>query len=566
MESTIDTKDISNGRTRRGLEILQAALIIGISGDSLLRAAPWGLNFFLWVTLLSVGLWVVVTRRREEKAVSTIALHSALIFFAAMFVWRDSIQLLVADVMAILVVFAVLTLPAMKLSFERSGVAHYMLGWVYSSFNAAIAPFFILAEDIKWNSVPKGKSVRIAAAAGKGLAVALPLVLIFGALFMAADAAYEKLIRETIQIDLEQLMSHLLLITFLSWGTAGYFRGADIFTFRSFAGEKMDGLSIFAKDGETKAGEQAAAAESGPAADTESAAAGTAAAKNQNALGNFFSLGTIELSVILGLTNLVFLSFVIVQLPYLFGGMELVRNTEDLKLADYARRGFGELVFVAALVLPMLLLTHWLIKKNDKTSLALYRVLAVAQVLLLFVVMISAGQRMLLYTGTSGYGLTTMRFYPMVFMVWLSFVFVWFGATVLRNRRDQFAWGTLWSALGFLAVLHAFNPDDFIARTNFALLHSGRNFDAHYISELSDDAVPAVADELPRLNDQQKCVLVSDLFRQYKQETAYEWDLRSWNWSRENARRQTEQIIEGFDPANCSPGDLRRVVIHDDDF
>jgi hypothetical protein len=35
--------------------------------------------------------------------------------------------------------------------------------------------------------------------------------------------------------------------------------------------------------------------------------------------------------------------------------MELVQNTPDFKLAEYARRGFGELVTVAALVLPILL-------------------------------------------------------------------------------------------------------------------------------------------------------------------------------------------------------------------
>ena len=68
-----------------------------------------------------------------------------------------------------------------------------------------------------------------------------------------------------------------------------------------------------------------------------------------------FTLGTVEVGVILGLINLLFLSFVIFQLPYLFGGMELVQNTPDFKLAEYARRGFGELVAVAALVLPMLL-------------------------------------------------------------------------------------------------------------------------------------------------------------------------------------------------------------------
>ncbi len=69
--------------------------------------------------------------------------------------------------------------------------------------------------------------------------------------------------------------------------------------------------------------------------------------------------------IILGLVDLLFLSFVIVQVPYLFGGMDLVQSTPDFKLADYARRGFGELVAVAALVLPMLLVSHWLLQARD---------------------------------------------------------------------------------------------------------------------------------------------------------------------------------------------------------
>lgn len=55
-------------------------------------------------------------------------------------------------------------------------------------------------------------------------------------------------------------------------------------------------------------------------------------------LPTVFTLGAVEIGVILGLINLLFLSFVIVQVPYLFGGMALVQNTPDFKLAEYARR------------------------------------------------------------------------------------------------------------------------------------------------------------------------------------------------------------------------------------
>src|SRR6185295_19593781 len=115
---------------------------------------------------------------------------------------------------------------------------------------------------------------------------------------------------------------------------------------------------------------------------------------NNSVLPPAFTLGTVEVGVILGLMNLLFLSFVIVQVPYLFGGMDLVQNTPDFKLAEYARRGFGELVTVSALVLPILLAAHWLVKKESPLTEKLFRILAGIQIVLLFVIMASAVQRL----------------------------------------------------------------------------------------------------------------------------------------------------------------------------
>ena len=83
-----------NEKTKTGLEILEAALLLGILGDVLLRETPWGLNVFLWVGALIAAMLMLALRRRSERLTGqTIALHAALIFFAAMFVWRDSVQL-----------------------------------------------------------------------------------------------------------------------------------------------------------------------------------------------------------------------------------------------------------------------------------------------------------------------------------------------------------------------------------------------------------------------------------------------------------------------------------------
>src|SRR5664279_5005133 len=98
-----------NERTKTALEILQVAVILGILGDILLRATPWGLNVTLFNTAFAAGMITLLYRRAPEYLTrQTLALFGALVFFAAMFTWRDSIQLRIADTVAIIAVLSVL--------------------------------------------------------------------------------------------------------------------------------------------------------------------------------------------------------------------------------------------------------------------------------------------------------------------------------------------------------------------------------------------------------------------------------------------------------------------------
>jgi hypothetical protein len=168
----------------------------------------------------------------------------------------------------------------------------------------------------------------------------------------------------------------------------------------------------------------------------------------------------------------------------------------------------------------------------------LFRVLAGTQIALLFVIMASAVQRLVILTGPLGYGMTTVRLYPMVFMTWLAIVFVLFAGTVLRNARQYFAWAALWSAFFVLGATHFLNPDKFIVETNIALMKQGRVFDAGYNATLSQDAVPTLAAAISELNPRDQCttrmVLWGRLSSRNEQENA---DIRSWNLARAGARK-----------------------------
>ena len=131
--------------------------------------------------------------------------------------------------------------------------------------------------------------------------------------------------------------------------------------------------------------------------------------------------------------------------------------------------------------------------------------------------------------------MTTVRLYPMIIMIWLAIVFVWFGATVLRGARQYFAWGALWSAFFVLGATHVLNPDEFIVKTNIALMQHGREFDAFYHSGLSDDAIPVLIDGLRDMSHEDRCEVGSSLHYRYRQLGQGTDDLRSWNLSRRTA-------------------------------
>ncbi|MFN2502581.1 MAG: DUF4153 domain-containing protein [Pyrinomonadaceae bacterium] len=558
-----------NERTKTGLDILKVAVITGILGDVLLRVKPWGLNVLLFNVAFAVGVYVLLRRRAPQFLTGeTTALLGALVFFASMFAWRDSIQLRVADTFAIIAILSVLIVPRMKIPVRLAGIFHYVAAFFWSSFNALFMAAALLFVDIEWKltrrfAIPKG-----VIAALKGLAIVAPLLLIFGALFVSADAVYEGWVNRIFNINIDLDFTHVALFAVFAWLSAGYLRG--VMLQNPIAGEEpitKDGTS-----GASRVDQVRSEVVENPVAlhnnlsilehinlsDPPASPAPFSkpekkpwdwAKIDHTSIPTPLELGGVEIGVILGLTNLLFLSFVIVQVPYLFGGMELVQSTPDFKLAEYARRGFGELVAVSALVLPMLLLGHWLIREGASRVHTLFRILACIQIALLFVIMASAMQRLVLLTGNLGYGLTTVRLYPMIFMTWLAVVFVWFGFTVLRGARRHFAWGALWSAFFILGTTHFVNPDEFIVKTNVALMQQGRPFDATYNARLSDDAIPALLEAFPAMNMTDQCTVRAWLTRRLDAAAA-ESDLRSWNFGRSKAAKAMRGA--SLDMANCS--------------
>jgi hypothetical protein len=530
-----------NERTKKGLACIEAALLLGMLGDMLLRATPWGINVLLWTGGLVAALITVGARWRRSSLLKEDGswLMLAVLFFAAAFAWRDSMTLKSLDFLALLLALAIVAWSAQANRIRLAGVMEYVLGVAFAGLNAFFAFFPLVLTDVRWKDIPRGVWSRHALAVLRGLLIAVPLLLVFGLLFMAADAVFEGIVNKSLHINFENLFTHLFLVIFFTWIAGGYLRKVILGDEKWWSADDAP-LSSLGLNAPTAA---TASAET----QTVSGETQEGAASNPLPATRPLRLGIVEIGVVLGLLNLLFLSFVVVQVRYFFGGAAFAQAATGLTYAEYARRGFFELVTVAALVLPLLLSAHWLLRKENPLHERIFRALAGIQLVLLFVIMASAVGRMRLYQ--SEYGLTELRIYTTAFMGWLALVFIWFVLTVLRGARARFAYGALVAAFLVVGVLHLINPDALIVRVNMGQTRAGRGFDASYAATLSTDAVPALVEALPAMNHYDQCIVTAGLLRRYDELGHQDW--RSWNRSRSQARRLIEEHAVGLRDAAC---------------
>ncbi|HEX8845016.1 MAG TPA: DUF4173 domain-containing protein [Pyrinomonadaceae bacterium] len=504
-----------SAKTRQAIKALEAALLLGVLGDGLLRATPWGLNVLVWVGALSLALMVLLGGRR--KCALSGGGHWLLlsaILFAASIAWRDSRTLNCLAGSGVLISLALIAWRARGGRLWLAGIAEYFLGIVLAGVNTFLAGFPLLFFEVRWREIPvAGWSRQVKAVMG-GLLIALPLLILFTALFASADASFERMINRFFFTNYDEIFGHIFLTLILAWLAGGFLRGL-LFGWKA---KLNDGhMTLVPPDQVENCGPEPAKENVEP----------------QALKPKQVSLGIIQIGMTLGLLNLLFLCFVLLQLPYFFGSSALVQASNGMTFSEYYRRGFFELVTVAGLVLPLLLIAHWLLRKGNPTHERIFRLLAGTQIFLLFIIMASAVRRMLLYQ--SEYGLTELRFYTTAFMAWLALVFVWFAATALRGRREQFAFGALIACLLVIITLHVINPDAFIVRVNVAHAQSGRSFDADYAASLSADAMPALIESLPSLNESARRVVASRVLNNWARHGRADW--RSWNWSRSRYRR-----------------------------
>lgn len=447
-----------------------AGLGLGMLGNLLFYNRQIGLSFPLFIVVVVVLLLVLA--RAAGVALRPRSLWPLLpgTFFALMVAFRAD------PLMTALNVGMVLTLGALILHYlpldqrlDESSLAQHTGALVETTFMLIPSAVIESVEAWAWLKERRQQRGQVFASVVRGGLFALPILAVFAFLLGSADAVFASYVSQT--------MTSISSFFGLENLDDSFFQGVLVIGIATAATGAL-GYGIIQRP-YPPANVIPAAAEADDEAVQETVE------KRKPA----FKLAMLESGIIMGAVVGLFALFVFIQFAYFFGGRTTL-EVAGLSYAQYARRGFFELVAVSVLTLG---LSQWLehstVRQSQREN-RIFKGLALAIVGLTSVMLVSAAQRMWLYE--EAFGFTHLRVYTHVFMLWLGVLFGFFVLAVFRLKTQIFALGVVLVSIGYLATLNLMNVDHYIAERNIARYHDGQELDVRFLNILSADAIPAI--------------------------------------------------------------------------
>lgn len=327
----------------------------------------------------------------------------------------------------------------------------------------------------------------------RAVAVAVVLLLVFGALFAGADAAFADLLSDLVpDASVGESPLRVLYFALALLGTLGAARLAA-------APWRWDRIRV------------------GP--------------------GRAF--GRLEWALPLVVLDLLFAAFNAVQLTVLFGGYDKVLAETGLTYAEYARQGFWQLLWATLLTLAVIACALRWAPRGRQHDHVVVRVVLGVLCLLTLVVVLSALRRMNLYVDA--YGLTRLRASVTGMEIWLGVVIVLLMAAGLLGGHWLPRAVAASAALAVL-VFGLVSPDGLVASQSVARYQRTHQIDLGYLRGLSADAVPAL-DELPE--PLRSCAL-ADIARDLAADTPEPWFATSYGEHRAREILAERPLGEGY--------------------
>lgn len=271
-----------------------------------------------------------------------------------------------------------------------------------------------------------------------GLIISAPLLLFITGLLMSADAVFEKVMLRLpgifLQLNVIEIAFRFLFILIVAFMFFGIFQVLQKETKKTFS----DNPKIKRESG----------------------------------------IDSITAITILALMNGIYLLFVVIQFKYFFSNGLITGMT----YAEYARRGFFELIIILLINWTILIGFLKLVKETTEVPKLIMKILNSLLIVMSAVMLFSAYQRLSLYE--SAYGFTVARLIAHGFMLFLIVIFAY---TLIRVWIERISLLHFYLIIGliFYTVLNVINIEQLIVDKNIERYEATEKIDIYYLNSLS---------------------------------------------------------------------------------
>ena len=247
-----------------------------------------------------------------------------------------------------------------------------------------------------------------------------------------------------------------------------------------------------------------------------------------------------------------YLIFAVVQIIYLF--MNSAGLPDDMTYAEYARRGFFQLLFVAVVNVCMVLIFSAIFRKSLVLNVSL-----LMMCICTYIMIASSAVRLSMYIAE--YDLTYLRINTIWALIVTSIVML--GVIISLFWRNMPLFRYIFLTVMVMFTLYAFvRPGAVISKYNISQAHSGKEVDLEYVMDIGSDGVPYLIDYL-RTKDIPPEMTMEEAVSKYSEDKYYWRDdtvgerfekileenddkgyIRSFNFSRYRASKAIENYIK----------------------
>lgn len=419
---------------------LLLCLVLGITAEEAFFREQIGISFFVFIVVFyAVFFWRFRSFSFSHQRFGWFVLISIWLLAAGYYLYDTFLFYLInIIIIPVLVVFhlALITAPK-EYQWNQLTFLYYTILRIGSSLFYSAGFAKTMTQHLVRNG--NGKRNDVWKKVFIGIVISLPFLLIILKLLISADAQFERLLRgipNMISFQPEYFFRAVIVLfcTFLFFGYMQTLR------------KKMNSIK-----------------------------------QKREAVPSFMLDGVITLTFLL-LLDFVYLVFVAVQFKYFFSST----LGDGYTYAEYARRGFFELLFVTLINLSVITAAiqwtkngHGLLKKTVNLALTIL-------VLSSGVLLVSSFMRLSMYE--EAYGFTFTRVLAHSFMIFLMVILAYTLMKIWLEKLSLFHFYFI-TALIYYTCINVVNIDRFVIRENISRYEETGKIDLNYLNHMSSTGV-----------------------------------------------------------------------------